>query len=1403
MQDTDQAKQHVLEKFKKKGFHHLTLEEIAITQICPTWAEDFKAATSEDWSSYQEKASERLSRAKFNIKWLSRDSPDSFSTLFTIVLRGDLKMFEEYIRINDLKACIRATDDSKKTCLHLACREGHAELVEYLVTKGWALEARDKLLSTPLQQACNSGHSSIVSFLLLKGADPRAKDSLGRNSLLFAVCSPCTEVVQVLLKKEVSLIDSKDYIGRSALHYAIFNPHPRQVDIARTLLEAGMNVDTPDNELKTPLHHACESSKPRGIRILLKWGANTQSHDKSGKTPVDLASNQSIKQLVSLYSKGKPEQVVKSSRLSSEKLPKLAQRSNENRPSTPVQSTQPPLFREKLLNLLRKVQEAGVLSNQHIKKPSLYSGSWVEGIVNTAALHNELSSYPSGESVIKVFNVLFPYPKALPEPQEDEISGLDFFGAGVYKTPRQEAIYVQDDGKVIRLQQQLESAEGNIRELQQACIGKDAIIQELQIALKVKGNELNTMQDMLKDVKEKYQNTLKSMVSDEEVRAKAQEKEKMKEQIEIYRVKFEDSEKRVKEVKSLAESLKIELDQRPTRSDVESLKENIGKIEADDRNLRFKAGQLFINALDNQDEIDPSSPESHLQDDEVLKRLESALSGNSPSFKQRLTDADSNKDGKVTKGELGKVLGTLALPPQDIIVLLRISGFRRGVSAVSIEILSNMLATRAQKKGNLENMLFAKLAEVFESSKMSVDQAFEYFDVNKDGSINFQELAEVCEGLHLGLSREDRHALFAVLDEDHNGMISLAELKSRLENAPVLPAKPVQQKVPNKRYEETKDLTPASSERNFQVEKTLTSTNIAKVPVKQIVPQSLLKETIKEPSKPSSQKLNGSLVIGIVKGKDFGPGKFSVQLSIEGSEKSLKTPIVIGPSPEWKFKGRIRLYDTSTSLIASEVIAELNGDKGMIGSARVPWLQTLDFPNAWAVKSEYSVLEPNGKKHGSLFIHLMWCPKDSIRVEGAGVLSVQVVSYSGFPKSFLQFNIADSSSMCNLEKDATALIKDLILKNNTAVPSLKCSVLNSTNREVLIWRNLSIEVALATSDWTQPLQVPLNGNYQLTLKFFWLPQTAEEEKTFKAVVKIQAMFRGMRARKELPMLLKAKRKLVARRVISCKKKYFLLGVIEEIDGFLLELHVVDRNVPMYEVVSTLKCQKMKAEEIFEKVSVSPSNEIVMEGKEEEKVRGSLGIEIVACSCTVKAYARIEFGTAFAHSPAGPPWGKKVMIQELEFSQMKPLKITLFSIEKREEICQGQFDWGHSLKTPEKWTGEVTKELGKFTITLKFVWSQLNPVKKIELDKVEEGIVKKSGKKLLGRRGINRNKRYFLLSIYEKIGFKEIELHVADDPRFPMYEVVDRVEIPALYEIETVLKSLEISKDRKIIVPKSF
>jgi ankyrin repeat protein len=61
----------------------------------------------------------------------------------------------------------------------------------------------------------------------------------------------------------------KDHNGRTPLHYAVFNAHPKQTDMVLKLLNLGADVNALDNERRTPLHHAAESGKAKIVPILV------------------------------------------------------------------------------------------------------------------------------------------------------------------------------------------------------------------------------------------------------------------------------------------------------------------------------------------------------------------------------------------------------------------------------------------------------------------------------------------------------------------------------------------------------------------------------------------------------------------------------------------------------------------------------------------------------------------------------------------------------------------------------------------------------------------------------------------------------------------------------------------------------------------------------------------------------------------------------------------------------------------------------------------------------------------------------------------------------------------------------------------------------------------------------
>ena len=76
------------------------------------------------------------------------------------------------------------------------------------------------------------------------------------------------------------------YFSNAALHSAIANDFP---EAARILIEAGCDVDLPENEGNTPLHKATQKDFPVCCELLRSYGANQWIRNDAGKTAVDIA----------------------------------------------------------------------------------------------------------------------------------------------------------------------------------------------------------------------------------------------------------------------------------------------------------------------------------------------------------------------------------------------------------------------------------------------------------------------------------------------------------------------------------------------------------------------------------------------------------------------------------------------------------------------------------------------------------------------------------------------------------------------------------------------------------------------------------------------------------------------------------------------------------------------------------------------------------------------------------------------------------------------------------------------------------------------------------------------------------------------------------------------------------
>lgn len=89
------------------------------------------------------------------------------------------------------------------------------------------------------------------------------------------------EMIEYLLSQETLLKNSRNFYGETALFLAVKYKH---AETAKMLLQAGVNVNLPNNEEITPLHKAV--NQPELAHLLIKNGAFIDALDYSGESPL-------------------------------------------------------------------------------------------------------------------------------------------------------------------------------------------------------------------------------------------------------------------------------------------------------------------------------------------------------------------------------------------------------------------------------------------------------------------------------------------------------------------------------------------------------------------------------------------------------------------------------------------------------------------------------------------------------------------------------------------------------------------------------------------------------------------------------------------------------------------------------------------------------------------------------------------------------------------------------------------------------------------------------------------------------------------------------------------------------------------------------------------------------------
>ncbi|XP_068180191.1 B-cell lymphoma 3 protein homolog isoform X2 [Antennarius striatus] len=196
-------------------------------------------------------------------------------------------------------------DEDGDTPLHIAVVQGELaivyKLIHLLLLAHRSLDIYNNLRQTPLHLAVITQQTNMVEALLRGGADPAALDRHGQTAIHLCCEYDQCDCLSVVLScpSSSTCLEIRNYEGLSPLHLAVLRGHKT---LSRMLLDAGADinalngcdVNSQSYSGNTALHSACGRGQVETVRLLLKSGADSSLKNYHNDTPVMVAKNKKI-----------------------------------------------------------------------------------------------------------------------------------------------------------------------------------------------------------------------------------------------------------------------------------------------------------------------------------------------------------------------------------------------------------------------------------------------------------------------------------------------------------------------------------------------------------------------------------------------------------------------------------------------------------------------------------------------------------------------------------------------------------------------------------------------------------------------------------------------------------------------------------------------------------------------------------------------------------------------------------------------------------------------------------------------------------------------------------------------------------------------------------------------------
>ncbi|KAM9720280.1 ankyrin repeat and SOCS box protein 10 isoform 1-T1 [Menidia menidia] len=177
------------------------------------------------------------------------------------------------------------------TALHESCENCQPECTKLLLVHGANANAVSEDGLMPLHVCTSPESLECAKYLLQYGAAISGGSvDEGDTPLHVAARNGLQDHVELYLRYGAAL-DKRNNEGLTALNAACSQPQElhdlaRYFRVCRTLLEAGADVHTADQDKHTPLHMACKNVNPDIVDLLLARGAWVNEMDYGGEAPM-------------------------------------------------------------------------------------------------------------------------------------------------------------------------------------------------------------------------------------------------------------------------------------------------------------------------------------------------------------------------------------------------------------------------------------------------------------------------------------------------------------------------------------------------------------------------------------------------------------------------------------------------------------------------------------------------------------------------------------------------------------------------------------------------------------------------------------------------------------------------------------------------------------------------------------------------------------------------------------------------------------------------------------------------------------------------------------------------------------------------------------------------------------